>query len=203
MTEQAPDHDIEQFWLSFKQSMNNFYSVSNYKILYRPIERWSNQLNVYQSEKKYIEIEEAIMQYITLYAMDLLKSCNTYYIDILRSNIKRWNKISEKYKCQFGENDDKKTYYNCIFMLIDICPLVIEGEDLKFLLSEYELYILNHDYSSLIHYALEHNKIGMLDKLLKYDYYGTLSVIGITDEDTQHNKWSAKKLISKKIEMLI
>jgi hypothetical protein len=43
----------------------------------------------------------------------------------------------------------------------------------------------------LINYAVEHNKVGMLDKLLKYDYYGTLQVLGI---DNKVN-YSAKKLM--------
>ena len=38
-----PDHDIEEFWLSFKQSMIHFYQVN--KLPYRPIENWSSTLN--------------------------------------------------------------------------------------------------------------------------------------------------------------
>ncbi len=191
----APDHHIEQFWLSFKQSMNNFYGLKEYAVLLRPIQKWSTQLNLLQGQRRYADIEEAIMQYISLYAMDLLKVCNLYYINILTTNIKRWNKVANTFKCEFGEKDTK-SYYNCVFMLLDVCHLLLDNgnPDVADLFSQYELCVLNHDYSHLILYAVEHNKIGMLDKLLKYDYYGTLSVLGIEESD-KHSKYCAKKLI--------
>lgn len=178
----APDHQIEQFWLSFKQSMENFYGLKEYSVLRRPIHKWSEQLNLLQRHHRYVDIEEAIMQYISLYAMDLLKVCNHYYINILTTNIKRWNKVAKTFKCEFGEKDTK-SYYNCVFMLLDICHSMLENgnESVKQLFEEYELYILNHDYSVLINYAVKNNKIGILDKLLKYDYCGTMSELGIDD----------------------
>jgi hypothetical protein len=41
-----PDYHIEQFWLSFKQSMLNFYR--DFKCSQRPIEYWSEYLNTLQ-----------------------------------------------------------------------------------------------------------------------------------------------------------
>jgi hypothetical protein len=192
MTE-APDHHIEQFWLSFKQSMENFYGLKEYSVLRRPIKKWSDQLNLLQGQHRYADIEEAIMQYISLYAMDLLKLCNHYYINILTTNIKRWNKVANTFKCEFGEKDTK-SYYNCVFMLLDVCHSLLEhgNAGVKELFEEYELYILNHDYSVLIHYAVENEKIGMLDKLLKYDYSGTMSELGV--ENSQ--KLTAKSVIN-------
>ena len=85
------------------------------------------------------------------------------------------------------------TYFNCVFMLLDVCSMLLEqgNDDVKELFSQYELYILNHDYTQLIKYAVDHNKVGMLDKLLKYDYYGTLNVLGV---ELRVN-YSAKKLM--------
>lgn len=79
-------------------------------------------------------------------------------------------------------------------MLLDICCMLMgqDNTDVTELFSQYELCVLNHDYTPFIKYAVEHNKVGMLDKLLKYDYYGTLEVIGVTESD----KYCAKKLMS-------
>jgi hypothetical protein len=186
------DHDIEQFWLLFKQSMLNFYNIV---ALRRPIDKWSEALNVLQKDRRYIDIEEMIKQYISLYAMDLLRLCNHHHINILMTNIKRWNKIASKHKCI--NEADKNTYFNCVFMLVDICYMLLEqgNADVKDLFSQYELCILNHDYSLFINYAVENNKIGMLDKLLKYDYYGTLEVLKITETSVVY---SAKKLMEKR-----
>jgi hypothetical protein len=186
------DHEIEQFWLSFKQSMENFYGITEHRILRRPIQQWSDTLNALQKTRKYAEIEESIKHYISLYAMDLIRCCNHYHMNILTTNIKRWNKVAANHKCL--QEEDKKTYFNCVFMLLDVCYMLLEqgNADVKELFSQYELYILNHDYSQLIKYAVENNKVGMLEKLMKYDYYGTLDVLGV---DNQVN-YSAKKLMS-------
>jgi hypothetical protein len=185
------DHDIEEFWLLFKQSMENFYGTTEHRILRRPIQKWSDTLNAFQTKQKYTDIEESIKHYISLYAMDLIRCCNHYHMSILITNIKRWNRVAANHK--WLEEEDKKTYFNCVFMLLDVCYMLLgQGNaDVKELFSQYELYILNHDYSMLINYAVEHNKVGMLDKLLKYDYYGTLQVLGI---DNKVN-YSAKKLM--------
>lgn len=190
------DHDIEQFWLSFKKSMNNFYEIPEHRILRRPIEEWSETLNDLQREKRYNDIEETIKEYISLYAMDLIRCCNHYHMNILVTNLKRWNKVAAKYKCN---TDGDTRYFNCIFMLLDVCFTLLEqgNRDVKSLFSHYELFVLKHDYSGLIKYAVKYNKIGMLDKLLKYDYYGTLDVLGI--EDGEHiGKYCAKKLMALK-----
>ena len=186
------DHDIEQFWLSFKQSMLNFYRITDHNILRRPIEKWSDALNQLQREKRYAEIEESIKHYISLYAMDLIRCCNHYHMNILMTNIKRWNKVAANHKCL--QEDDRKTYFNCVFMLLDVCYMLLEqgNADVKELFSQYELCVLNHDYTPLIKYAVEHNKVGMLDKLLKYDYYGTLEVLCVTGGSDKH---CAKKLM--------
>ena len=159
------DHEIEQFWLLFKQSMLNFYGIAENRILRRPIEKWSDALNDLQKEKKYSDIEEAIHNYISLYAMDLIRCCSHYHINILNTNIKRWNRVAENHKCLGLDKEDFRTYFNCVFMLLDVCSMLLEqgNDDVKELFSQYELYILNHDYTPLIKYAVDHNKVGMLD----------------------------------------
>jgi hypothetical protein len=92
----APDYDIEQFWLGFKQSMTNFYEMN--KIIARPLADWSAKLNKYQLLRQYDKIEQSIMNYITLYGIDVIRLNNSYYMGILMSNLKRWDKIAKKYR---------------------------------------------------------------------------------------------------------
>ena len=66
------DYEIEQFWLGFKVSMFNFYK--NYENINRPIQQWSDYLNLLQQKKDYEGIEECIVKYISLYLFASLVS---------------------------------------------------------------------------------------------------------------------------------
>ncbi len=76
MNKNNEDYMIEEFWISFKKSMLNFYNEIN--ILSRPIISWSNKLNELQKNKEYMLIESNIRDYMSLYAIDLLRH-NAYY----------------------------------------------------------------------------------------------------------------------------
>lgn len=155
-----PDFLIEEFWLSFKKSMENFYENKSYK---RPIEFWSSELNKLQDKQKYELIENKIRNYISLYAIDLMKYNNTYDTDILISNVKRWNKISKKYN--FDKSDSM--YHNIIFLLLDIYKILMFQLDnkIKNIFSQVELFIIYQDFSTLIDYAIEKKKDSIIDKL--------------------------------------
>ena len=165
-----PDAEIEEFWLSFKKSMNNFYE--NNKNLQRPIYYWSNVLNGYQKKQNYEKIEEHIKKYISLYAIDLLRTNNSYYINILISNIARWNKLSNKYAFSVKE----KSYCNFIFVLLDIYKSLVrhslnnrEQEEINEIFGQFDLMLLYEDYNPLIEFALNYNKSNILDKLFDFD----------------------------------
>lgn len=160
-----PDYHIEQFWLGFKQSMENFYHNSSK--FSRNIKKWSEYLNQLQSLQKYNEIEKNIRNYISLYAIDLMKTKDKYNAHILSTNIKRWNTIS----LHFGFNIDKG-YYNKIFMLFDIYYRNIYMSDNKNFISELvslyedvELFIIHDEFSSLIDLSIKYEKSGIIDKL--------------------------------------
>ena len=51
---EKPDIDIENFWLSFKCGINNFYRNFNIK---KDVNNISQKLNDLQKNKKYLEIE--------------------------------------------------------------------------------------------------------------------------------------------------
>ena len=163
------DHELEEFYLNFKQSMINFYQKHTFS---RPILEWSLRLNELQKKKDYGKIQTLIVKIISLYAIDLMKTCDSYNTGILETNIKRFNRISVstlkngEYTIELIEYDN-----NIVFLLFDIFRTAIRNEsldDLKPLFVQVELYLLYEDYTPLIEYAIKNNKLNILDKLFKY-----------------------------------
>ena len=160
------DYDIEQFWLGFKTSMKNFY---NKKILNRPIDLWSNNLNIFQAGKKYENIEICITKYISLYALDLMRLHDIYNIRILNTNIKRWDKISVKYKI-FSNGKNYNKGCNLITTLLDIYTILAKKDKVdQILFEQIELFIFFGDFRELIQYSKDKEIPSIIDKLLKYD----------------------------------
>ena len=183
-----PDYDVENFWLSFKNSMNNFYIISN--IPPRPIKQWSDELNIWKSLKHYAEIEYNIKNYISLYALDIMRINSNYHYRILMTNITRWNNISKN----FNYNNNKLKYDNIVFLLLDLYKLVevkqdsvkqdsvkqdsvkqdsvkhisIEKNEYVNLFSMIELYIIYEDFTPFIRFAINNNKPSILDKISEY-----------------------------------
>jgi hypothetical protein len=167
------DYMIEEFWLDFKKSMINFYH--DCKILSRPVNIWSNKLNELQQKKEYMLIESNIRDYMSLYAIDLLRNNSCYHIHILITNIKRWNTIA-KNNSKFDIQSDSK-YINIVFLLIDLYYIVnvktpnsnIIENDLISLFSMVELYIIHEDFKAFIDYAITHNKPSIIDKINEFE----------------------------------
>jgi hypothetical protein len=159
-----PDHDIEQFWIAFKQSMINFYSAKH--VMSRPIDQWSTKLNKLQIQKRYTEIESQIKNYLSLYGLDVLRTESQYYINILITNLKRWDKIARAHKFFVGEDGDK----NLVIILLEIAyALLKKNKGIQGLFVDVELYLLYEDFSMLIEYAVDNNAAGLIDKLMAYD----------------------------------
>ena len=163
---QNVDHEIEQFWLGFKTSMINFYKVNNVQ---RPIHTWCDNLNELQSIKEYEEIESCITKYISLYAIDLMRADDFYNIGILNTNIKRWDKISNKYKI-FDGRDKTNKGCNLITTLLSIYTLLKERDKMdKFIFDQLELFIFFGDFRYIIQYARDNELPSIIDRLLKFD----------------------------------
>ena len=186
-----PDHDIEQFWIMYKRSMYNFYSKCSE--IKRPIELWCSNLNGLQLIRQYDEIEENIYNYISLYAIDLMRMNDRYHTNILVSNIKRWNKLSKEYK--ISERHNK--YHNIVFVLLDIFQSVPSDIDTRDIFSQIELLLLYKDFRELIRVSIENKKVGILEKLLKYDkdIYKQVEKLYNLGAGTLYNL-SAKKIIN-------
>ena len=169
MDKKPIDYELEQFYLSFKQSMINFYKQHTMK---RPIEQWSVRLNNLQNKKKYTDLQKLIVKIISLYAIDIIRTCDVYAAGILETNIKRFNRVSEKtmkdgiYTIELIEYNN-----NIVFLLFDIFRTAMKNDtidDLKPLFIQVELYLLYEDYTPLIEFAMNNNKLNILDKLFKY-----------------------------------
>jgi hypothetical protein len=167
MNIEKPDKAIEEFWLGFKTSMNNFYKSINIPIL-RPITSWSNNLNLLQAIAAYDEIQDNIRQYISLYAIDVIRfnDDNPYHFKILLTNIKRWNKLSDKYSF----NNSTTEYYNIMYLIIDLYKSLMQVNDTKIknIFKQIELLLINKDFSTIIKYAISNNKPNILTKLSRF-----------------------------------
>ena len=156
-----PDKDIEFFWFNFKSSMNNYFKSINQTSHH--IYLWSEYLNMLQSQKEYQQIEIRIREYMSQYAITLMKAGNCYHMGILITNIKRWNIISHNY------NFESDKYYNIIFVLIDIYK-TLKNETRDFLdeIFSNPLELIENNYYKLIDIAVKKNKPSILEKLSQY-----------------------------------
>lgn len=189
-----PDHEIEQYWLSFKQSMLNFYSAKH--VMSRPIDQWSAKLNRLQTQQKYTEIEAHIKNYLSLYGLDVLRTESQYYINILITNLKRWDKIARSYKFFAGEDGEK----NLVIILLEIAySLLKKNKNIQGLFIDVELYLLYEDFGKLLEYAMDNNAVGIIDKLMSYDPMNVLhkvnDIYGTCIEYKVASLLSGKKII--------
>ena len=146
--------------------MINLYDKSLFK---RPIDKWSNNLNNLQKKSDYNEIEKYIIYYISLYAYDLMRLNDNYHINILSTNIKRWDKICIKNKIYCKRNN---RYINLTFVLLNIYEYLMNKYDkseYKHIFQEIELILVFNNFNKLLEYALSHKCPSIIDKLLEYD----------------------------------
>jgi len=193
-TNNKPDYELEEFYLSFKQSMINFYKHHSFT---RPINDWSNRLNDLQEKKDYYKIHKLIQKIISLYAIDLMRVCDTYNAGILETNIKRFNRISDTLDGMEHINYD----YNIVFVLFNIFKTLLKSQsidEIKELFNQSDLYLIYEDYTKLITYSVDNNKLSILDKLFKYSQEILLQAISIYNISLNCIQFSNNNVISAK-----
>lgn len=158
------DAHLEEFWLSFKQSMINFYKDHSY--IKRPIDLWSQQLNIYQSRKKYQKIEESIHEFMSLYAMDVIRFGNFHTAHILDTNIKRWNRIRSALDT---DETSEIRISNRVLVLFKIFynhyDKIQDNKSVHDIYSQIELFLITDKYYSLIQFAIDYEYPSILDQL--------------------------------------
>ena len=196
-TNNKPDYELEEFYLNFKKSMINFYKNHTFT---RPIDDWSSRLNHLQEKKNYFEIHKLIQKIISLYAIDLMRVCDTYNSGILETNIKRFNRISEQLEGMETINYNS----NVVFVLFNIFKTLIKTQsidDLKSLFNQIDIYLIYEDYTKLITYSVDNNRLSILDKLFKFSYHILVQALHIYEigenviNSRNNNTISAKKFV--------
>lgn len=185
-----PDYQIELFWYGFKASMYNF--LQSYQISNNHITEWSIILNDLKKNKKYDDIESHIRDYMSQYALQLARQIKSnYYDQILISNIKRWDKISNKYKFMTSEK------YNKIILLFYIYNEIKQDTDSNYfhIIKSIDYINATNDFDSIIEYAVKFNKSKILEKLRRIPGHNVIDDIkrlypnlAIQDENIKMNK---------------
>ena len=169
-----PDKDIENFWLTLKCCVLNFYKYCNVSV---DIQLMSDELNKLQKARDYIKIEYKINKFIIELINMLFKNINkisdNYYLynaKILLTNIDRWIKIREK---RLFVKEDIETENNR-FLLVKLFSNLLKTIDNKqhnesiivfFTLCKDTLN--SEDYGFMIDFSLELKNASMLDTLNK------------------------------------
>jgi hypothetical protein len=168
-----PDYFIEEYWYGFKQSMINFYNHIKYTTEH--IDNWSRELNRLKKEKKYLEIELMIREYMSQYSFDLIqKSYSLYHDRILITNIKRWNRISSRFNFTDDTGESKYSKILLIFMIY------LELKKINYInnfFDDIHNMIKYNRYDDLIIYAMENNKHKILELLKSIPTYDFLQDI--------------------------
>lgn len=203
-----PDYQIEYFWYGLKHSMFNFYS--RFKLYSGHIHEWSRLLNELKSGKQYDKIEIHIRDYIAKYAFDITKyDASTYHSMILISNIKRWNKISNRFNFSSSVEHNKMILLFMIYLELKLdtkhSSESLESskslvEEQKFLtIEEVNESVPDEIYDEFIKYALTHNKIKILELLKKipgYNVIENMKRLYPQYKDSIRNNMSLNKLCS-------
>ncbi len=167
-----PDYHIEEFWYSFKHSIINFY-ISIRKP-YEHIHNWSSLLNSLKKEKKYLEIEKNILEFMGIYALELMKNKNTlYYDEILITNIKRWNKLSIKFNFSTSINHTKIIHLFFVIKEIKSDKNLINY--LEGIINQIDKILETSDFDQFIKLGMENNKVKILDEIRKIPNYNFVS----------------------------
>lgn len=188
-----PDKDIEIFWLGFKQSIINFMNKHNLEI---PIQSWSSILNWYQEKKDYSNIKKHIQIFISYYCIYIFKVTDSYNTSILWSNVKRWNKINEKFLLE----DNDLYYFSIYHMLLDIYKSLLSNNNINkefsSFFSDVNEFFKKEDIYVLLDLCIKYKLSSFVDKINNY----------FKSEDYISEKYKVnipKKMCGKKIINLI
>ena len=186
-----PDKDIEIFWLGFKQSIINFMNKHNLEI---PIQSWSSILNWYQEKKDYSNIKKHIQIFISYYCIYIFKVTDSYNTSILWSNVKRWNKINEKFLLE----DNDLYYFSIYHMLLDIYKSLLSNNNINkefsSFFSDVNEFFKKEDIYVLLDLCIKYKLSSFVDKINNYfkseDYISEKYKVNIP------NKMCGKKIIN-------
>ena len=164
LSPEDPDYELEFFWSTYKCSLENFYI--GYKQYKRPLKYWYDELNFNKRKCNYSIIQKKIFDYLTLHMIDVIKSMDLYYSQILKTNFNRYIKLCEKIK--FHNFVDEVIRLDVIFRIYYSIVTKKNVSDIEMqIFSQIELFIFYDDFNLLIKYAIDNNCPNIIDNLSK------------------------------------
>lgn len=164
LSPEDPDYELELFWSTYKCSLENFYI--GYKQYKRPLKYWYDELNFNKRKCNYSIIQKKIFDYLTLHMIDVIKSMDLYYSQILKTNFNRYIKLCEKIK--FHNFVDEVIRLDVIFRIYYSIVTKKNVSDIEMqIFSQIELFIFYDDFNLLIKYAIDNNCPNIIDNLSK------------------------------------
>ena len=198
-----PDSEIEEFWMTFKCCLCNFYKYCNIKI---DIIGFSNKLNKLQANRDYTEIEYSI-QILTIDLIKLLfdrihhikkDSHYIYHFRIIVTNLKRWIKIREKRLFLAEPIERENDYFLLVKLLNSQLKRIERREDIDDLIYFFQIcseHIYDKDYQFIIDYAVEKKQSQML-KIVN-NVFDVVNYINDKYNTSFHKNMSTDKIIKK------
>ena len=202
-----PDKDIEEFWLTFKCCVINFYKFCDKDV---DILAMSTQLNKLQQKRDYREIEYKINIFI-INIIDLLfenierikNSQYIYYCRIIITNLNRWIKLREQKLFVKEDIELESNKFLLVKLFSNLLKNIDKGKNIEDIIIFFKLStdnIFESDYGFMIDFSLELKNSSMLETLDKVtdvrDYINEKY-----DKDFFHNMSFTK--IVKKIDVKI
>jgi len=198
-----PDSEIEEFWMTFKCCLCNFYKYCNINI---NIDEFSDKLNTLQAKRDYIEIEYSI-QILTIDLIKLLfdrirylkkDSQYIYHFRIIVTNLKRWIKIREKRLFLPEPIERENDYFLLVKLLNSQLKRIERRDDLDDLIYFFEIcskYVHDKDYQFIVDYAIEKNQPQML-KIVN-NVFDVIDYINDKYDVNFHKNMSTDKITKK------
>lgn len=165
--------------------MINFYKSVDKP--YRQVDDWSNILNKLKIEKNYTEIESKIRDYITMYSFHLIKynKSSSYHNDsILMTNIKRWNRISEKFN--LIQSSQHSTILTLFIIYLEFKKL--DMYDFLCNLPSIDILIEQNNFDDFLKFSLENDKPKILELLKEIQSYNVVERIKLLYPELKCNQ---------------
>lgn len=164
--DEAPDKHIEDVWIGIKTAVNNtFFQLQIDKTI--DLNIVSENLNTLQAKKDYAMIEKTILYTLSdICRQFIINKIDVYNCHILDVQIKRWNKVTNKYQF-FEKHDIRYILENCILFYIYYKILTDSSKYIKL------INLFNHSDSipkveDIIDVSVLHNYHIILDKCNNY-----------------------------------
>ncbi len=204
-----PDYELEQFWLSLKYNMINFYkSYSCYNEEIEEIHNLSKIFNNLQKEKKYHIIENTIHNRISYLTFQVIQMKDKYALHILESNIKRWKQLRDKHiqlrpfypkEANHIGDDQYRDKDNTIYIYISIykklCKYLYVDNDVNHVFDNVIEIHLKKSYKCLIDISIKYNLSSIINNLRLYDDFPNYLLHMYNIDETTTIKTKSKKLL--------